>query len=663
MSHWCRRQTVELASSFIVAVTAVTLPAASPALAQSPPETKQEFVGGLLEFAAAAAGTYGDEGERLLSALMAMENGLIKWDAQVWVYETAIASKIDAAPPAVAADMRTVLGALFLERGRLDDAIRELEAAAVLDTRRADIRAFQALAYATANRPLEAAKAFEAASQLDPADPLKPYLVAQQFARANRAEEASTALARVSTVALPRAADPGTTRLAPFVQATLLEDAALGITVFVPPQYSQGFALVRQRKYEEAIVELRAAVGRDPLVSDRVNSSPRIAAGIAALRQAQFKMAIEHLRAGLELSPESSEAHRILGTAYWADQAYDASSEQLAQAVRLNPRDERSRMMLAEVLGESGQSAKAVATLQEAIAAMPDSGLAHYRLGRLYQSLQKESEALAEFEEALRLNPVTGVGGLFAHIGYLRLNAMNFDGAIETYKQAVSVDPNNAETHRKLGEAYRKQGRQDEALAEFVVALQIDPANADAHAALGQLYVAVGRPEEAVSVLQRAVTLNPAHREARYALGSTLVRLGRSDEGQKELQIFERLQAEALEKERRSYEVNLIRLEASLRNQEGKYAESAALWRKVVEQEPNQASNYFGLAMALSRAEQYESAVEAFQQLLKLDDRPDVHRHLSELYTKVGRPAEAASERARYDRLREESFRDRGNDR
>jgi tetratricopeptide (TPR) repeat protein len=139
--------------------------------------------------------------------------------------------------------------------------------------------------------------------------------------------------------------------------------------------------------------------------------------------------------------------------------------------------------------------------------------------------------------------------------------------------------------------------------------------------------------------------------------------LGRSDEGQKELQIFERLQAEALEKERRSYEVNLIRLEASLRNQEGKYVESAALWRKVVEQEPNQASNYFGLAMALSRAEQYESAVEAFQQLLKLDDRSDVHRHLSELYTKLGRPAEAASERARYDRLREESFRDRGNDR
>jgi tetratricopeptide (TPR) repeat protein len=650
--------------SLVFAAAAVTLPA-TPALAQSPPETKQEFVAGLLDFAAAAAGRYGDEGERLLSALAKMESGLIKWDAQVWVYETFIKSKIDAADPMIAADMRTVLGALFLERGRLEDALREFEAATMLDPRRADIRTFQALAYATADRPLEAAKSLEAASQLDPTDPLKPYLIAQQLAKAGRSEEATVALARVASSARGRALDSPaeTNRPAPFIQTTLLENAASGITVFVPAHYAEGLTLIQQRKYEPAMVQLRAAVARDPLISDRAISSPKISEGIAALRQAQFKTAIEHLRAGVELMPDSSEAHRMLGTAYWADQAYDASVEQLEEAIRLNPRDERSRTMLAEALGEAGQAAKAVTTLREATGTIPDSGLARYRLGRLYQSLQRDAEALPELEEALRLSPVTGVSGLLATIGYLRLNAMNFDGAIETYKQGVSVDPNNAETHKRLGDAYRRQGLQDEALAEFVVTLIIDPANADAHAALGQIHLASGRPEDAVTALQRAVTLNPAHNEARYALGSALVRLGRIDEGQKELQAFERLQAESLEKERKTYEVNLVRLEASLRSQEGKYAESAALWRKVVEQEPNQPSNYFGLALALSRGEQYEPAVEAFLQLLKLDDRPDVHRHLSELYTKLGRPAEAANERARYDRLREESFRDRGNDR
>ncbi len=319
--------------------------------------------------------------------------------------------------------------------------------------------------------------------------------------------------------------------------------------------------------------------------------------------------------------------------------------------------------LLAEVLGEAGQAAKAVTALQDATATMPDSGLAHYRLGRLYQSLQRDAEALPEFEKALQLSPVTGAGGLLATIGYLRLNAMNFDGAIETYTQAVSVGPNNAETHKRLGDAYGKQGRQDEALAEFIVTLMIEPAHADALGALGQLYLSSGRLEDAVTALERAVALKPGQNEARYALGRALVRLGRLEEGQKELQVFEQLQAEALEKERKSYEINLVRLEASLRSQEARYDESAALWRKVVEQEPNQPSNYFGLALALSRGGQYEPAVEAFLKLLKLEDRPDVHRHLSELYTKLGRATEAAHERAQYDRLREESFRNRGSDR
>ena len=306
----------------------------------------------------------------------------------------------------------------------------------------------------------------------------------------------------------------------------------------------------------------------------------------------------------------------------------------------------------------AGQAATAVRPSKPP--AIPDSGLARYRLGRLYQSVQRDSEALPELEEALRLSPVTGVSGLLATIGYLRLNSMNFNGAIETYKQGVSVDPNNAETHKRLGDAYRRQGLQDEALAELVVTLIIDPANADAHAALGQIHLASGRPEDAVTALQRAVTLNPAHNEARYALGSASFVW----EGLTKSEGFRHSSGcKPVAGESANYEVNLVRLEASLRSQEGMYAESAALWRKVVEQEPNQPSNYFGLALALSRGQQYEPAVEVFLQLLKLDDRPDVHRHLSELYTKLGRTAEAANERARYDRLREESFRDRGNDR
>jgi tetratricopeptide (TPR) repeat protein len=661
----CRRQTAELLASLAVAASALALLVAPVARAQSPPETKQDFVAGLMEFAAAATGTFGDEGIQLLSAISSMENGLIKWDAQVWVYETLIASKVGSADQQVAADMRTVLGALFLERGRLDETLREFERAAQLDPQRVDIRMFQALAYATAEHHLDAARTLDAASQLDPADPIKPYQMALQLAKAGRSQEASDALGRVLRITEGHEwrEATGTARRTPFVEATLVENVASGVIVFVPARYAEGFALIRQRKYEQALDRLRAASAVDPLNADPAASSPRMAQGIAALRQGQFKAAIDHLRAGVELMPDSAEAHRILGTAFWADQAFDASIRELEDAVRLNPGDERSRITLADVLIEAGQAPKALDTLRNASAAIPQSGLVRYRLGRLYQSLQRDAEALHEFDDALRLGPVTGVSSLLATIGYLHLNTMNFDGAIEAYRQRIEADPNSAQAHRQLGDAYRKQGRHDEAFAEFVVALTIDPESADAHAALGQLYVASGRPEKAVIALQRAVALNPAHNEARYALGTTLVRLGRVEEGQKELQVFQQLQADAIKKERESYEVNLIRLEATLRGQEGKHAEAAALWQKVVDQEPNQASNYLGLAQALGRAERYDAAVEAYLQVLKREDRADVHRQLSELYSKLGRTAEAESERARYEQLSEQRFREPGDNR
>jgi hypothetical protein len=45
---------------------------------------------------------------------------------------------------------------------------------------------------------------------------------------------------------------------------------------------------------------------------------------------------------------------------------------------------------------------------------------------------------------------------------------------------------------------------------------------------------------------------------------------------------------------------------------------------------------------------------------VRLDDRAEIHRHLSELHAKVGRSDEAAREEARYEQMREAWFRGLG---
>src|SRR5438093_6040028 len=96
------------------------------------------FIEGLSELTAAVAGTYGDEGARVGSALDKMAGGLAEWDRAIQAFESRLTSELPGAQPRVALQMRVTLGEMYVERGRLADALRELDAASRLDPQRAD---------------------------------------------------------------------------------------------------------------------------------------------------------------------------------------------------------------------------------------------------------------------------------------------------------------------------------------------------------------------------------------------------------------------------------------------------------------------------------------------------------------------------------------------
>ena len=52
-------------------------------------------------------------------------------------------------------------------------------------------------------------------------------------------------------------------------------------------------------------------------------------------------------------------------------------------------------------------------------------------------------------------------------MGWHYLYAHDFDHAIEQYKLVLAIDPNFAEAHRQLAEAYWEKGRFDESVAEM----------------------------------------------------------------------------------------------------------------------------------------------------------------------------------------------------
>ena len=526
-----------------------------PALAQA--QAKDAFVEGLTQLINVVDGTYGDEGPAITAAVDAMARGLAEWDARVAGVESGFRADVATAAPPVAARMRATLGTVYLERGRLDDALVQFNAAVELDRSFAQVHVLRGLAYARSNRATDAAAAHRTALQANPGDATTAYLVLT-------ADPADTSARKALWTAVTSRAESASSTPEGFPMADLLDDGSVAVPLFSPAAYGNGFALIRQGKYDEALASLREAAAVDPLVTDRALRSDEARRGVAALRSKNLPIAVEALSEASNRSPESAELHRILGMALAAGKQYDQSLTHLRDAARLDPRNERSRIAIADVLVASGRPDAARESLRQTIAELPGSAEAYWQLGRVEQALG-EAAAVRSFERAAALPVVAGLARLYAIVGQAHHAQFDVAAAAEAYRHRVRIAPNDRDAHIDLGEVYRAQDRLDEALTEYLVAALLDPASAKSFAMIGQVQAAAGRDEEAVPMLRRAVTLDAAQLDARYGLSRALLRLGRVAEAQQELRVFEQAQAKAMDEERRRFRDNQQKIDDVLK--------------------------------------------------------------------------------------------------
>jgi tetratricopeptide (TPR) repeat protein len=609
-------------------------------------QLRQDFATALRQFVAALAG-FGGDGSAVRSSIESMDTALARWDEAIRTFETA------PTPPARSAEMPLALGTVYMGRHRLNDALREFGEAVRLEPGRADGHTLMAMAYSLADKPADAALAFLRASAIEPDNPSTSYELARLRARMGQGKEAQSALRMFresvqKQLAMTRTPD---TASAPFERAGLLRQTAGELPFFPPALYSAGFALLTQGAYGEAIVQFRQAAAVDPLSADSGQASDRFQQGRSALRQGDLPLALRHLRSAVALDPGRTEAHRALGSAYWADGQYDRSIDELTAVLRANPNDERTWLALADVLATIGQFSRAEQVLKDALQVIPRSGQAHYDLGRLYQSLARYPEAVHQLEEAATLNPIAGLDPLYEMIGAIYVGQADFDHAVEAYAKRIDVNPNNAGAHRKLGEVHLRQDRDDEALAEFMATLLLDPRSSDAYSGIAQVHLRTGRYAEALEASRRAVELDPTLKEARYALGTALRRLGQVEEGTKQMEEFQRLHAEAMTSARRTYELERIKRDAAVSLANSEYEKAAGLLRQALPYESSAASTYLALGFALLAAGHHSEAVVNLQTASQLEPGADVHRYLAEAYQALGRLEESRSESDIYQQM------------
>ncbi len=150
--------------------------------------------------------------------------------------------------------------------------------------------------------------------------------------------------------------------------------------------------------------------------------------------------------------------------------------------------------------GEEKASAKAEGYLQE--------GLRASKKGRL-------PEAVQAFKEASAIDPDDPFAFNYLGVTYMRMG--RFRDAIEPFEKAVALRPTSATFHYNLARACHLSKNYPKAIEHYQKTVALDPAQALAHLYLGKLY---GREQErypeAIEELTKSIALNASNAEAPF---------------------------------------------------------------------------------------------------------------------------------------------------
>ncbi len=165
----------------------------------------------------------------------------------------------------------------------------------------------------------------------------------------------------------------------------------------------------------------------------------------------------------------------------------DEAHQHFLRASQINPHDPMSRSNLGAYAQEHGDLRQAVDEYETTVRETSDPALlasTYANLGGAYRDLGDHAKAQDSYDHALRLNPnqfnaYLGLGRLLEKEGKL-------EDAIANYSRSVAITPSES-GYLRLGHALEQVGRRPEALAAYQEALNIAPDSTEAAAALARL--------------------------------------------------------------------------------------------------------------------------------------------------------------------------------
>jgi tetratricopeptide (TPR) repeat protein len=240
---------------------------------------------------------------------------------------------------------------------------------------------------------------------------------------------------------------------------------------------------------------------------------------------ADFAAAEETRRISVELRPNMAGLWGDLGTTLASLDRLDESLESYRRARELAPNEAGAHFGTSLVLARLGRTEDAILAVETAIRLRP--GVAPYlsHLGHLLLRVARREDGIAAFKKALEFDP--GNAGIHNLLGDLMLkDHLSKEGLCHAMKAADSA-PSVPQYQVRVAHLLTRHLRLVEAIEAYRRAIALMPNDRTLHSELGALFVRLDRLEEAASELNLAIDPVAPTGKSVFDLGTVLMRMGR----------------------------------------------------------------------------------------------------------------------------------------
>ena len=315
-----------------------------------------------------------------------------------------MAQTLPAAGSASVAEARALM-----KQGKLDDALRELDALAAQQPRPAEVERLRGIVFYQKNEMASAEASFALALQQDPADLESMQMRGVVLYRLGKPAEAIPWLEKAHAAPVANA-DPNYVLGLCYMATQRYDDARRAFATqygFAPDSAAAWLVTARMLFRQEQTVAATEAAKKACEIDARLPQVHRLL-GEIALGNGDTAGALEEFEQEIKVNPLDGETYDRMGDAYVRTGQYAKAQQVLDRAVLLEPNASGPYILLGRALIAEEDPVTATMYLERAVKIDPSNSMAHMLLGRALQASGRKAEAQREFQALQKLQDTPG---------------------------------------------------------------------------------------------------------------------------------------------------------------------------------------------------------------------------------------------------------------